>query len=211
MRQREWSRSTATAMSLLAGMMMGSVCSHAQLQRSDYEQALDLPDRYRGFVDHLPESPAWIEGTDRFVYREGIRTATGEKAGGFRFVLVDAKTQSTAPAFDAQRLAEALTKATGAPVKPDHLPFSSFHFEDGQSAIRFSVGDDHWNCHLADYACTKKQEEHDPDDEGYDPTPKPENGDEHAVKSPDGHWKAYVLNHNLVIQNVGLQIGRAHV
>jgi len=185
---------------LLAGMSLVSVCGHAQLARGDYERALDLQDHYRGLVDHLPEAPAWIKDADLFVYRESIRAAAGEKSGGFRFLVVDAKKQSTHPAFDAQRLAESMTKVSGAPVKADHLPFSAFQFQDDQHAIAFNVEGAHWKCVLADYACTKHNDENDPEDEGYDGTPKPENGDEHAIASPDGKWKAYVINHNLVVR-----------
>jgi Tol biopolymer transport system component len=176
------------------------MCVRAQLTRSDFERALDLQQHFRGFIDHLPDSPDWIEGTTRFVYRETLRTTAGEKENGSRFVMVDAVTRATQPAFDEQRLAEALTKESGEKVDPAHLPFTRFHFEDDQKAIAFNVRQAHWTCHLADYTCKKREEHRDADDEGYDPTPKPENGDEHAVKSPDGKWQAYVLNNNLVIR-----------
>ena len=186
---------------LLAGLVISSVCGYAQLTRSDYERALDLQDRFNGLVDHLPEAPEWVEGTSRFVYRESIRTGAEEKTGAFRFVLVDVGSKTSQPAFDAQRLAASLTKASGAPVQADHLPFKEFRFEDAQRSIAFIAADVHWKCHLEDYSCTKelRSRERDPDDEGYDPTPKAENGDEHTVASPDGKWTAYVINDNLVI------------
>jgi dipeptidyl aminopeptidase/acylaminoacyl peptidase len=189
---------------LLLGIT-GSACSgQAQLTRGDYDRALDLQEHYRGLVDHLPEAPEWIKGTDRFVYRESIHAAIGEKPGAFRFMLVDTKSRNSQPAFDAARLAESLAKASGTPVKTDRLPFTTFHFEDEQRAITFRIEEVKWNCHLADYVCAKQadSEKRDPEDEGYDPTPKPENGDEHAVKSPDGNWMAFVINNNLVFRPV---------
>ena len=176
--------------------------AHAQLTRDDFERALNLQEHYRGLIDHLPEAPEWIEGTNRFVFRETLRELPGEKENGARFVLVDAADRKSQPAFDQQRLGDALSKASGEKVEPTHLPFTRFRFEDEQKSIVFNVRETHWTCHLDDYSCTKKTEKRDPDDEGYDSTPKPENGDEHAAKSPDGKWQAYVLNNNLVVRPV---------
>ena len=190
-----------TTKSLLL-LAIATMSARAQLSPGDFERALDLPDHYRGLVDHLPESPEWIEGTARFVYRETVRAAAGEKPGGFRFLVVDAAKHASEPPFDAQRLADSLTKVSGSKVEATHLPFTRFHFEDDQKSIGFNVAETHWTCHLADYTCSKEKRfpNRDPEDEGYDSTPKPENGDEHAVKSPDGKWTAYVLNNNLVIR-----------
>ena len=177
-------------------------CGYGQLTHSDFERALDLQEHYRGLIDHLPEPPDWIEGANRFVYRETLRATPGDKRNGARFLMVDAADQKSQPAFDQQRLAEGLTKATGEKVDPVHLPFTHFRFEDDQKSITFNVRQEHWNCHLADYTCSKRADRRDPDDEGYDSTPKPENGDEYSVKSPDGKWQAYVLNNNLVIRAI---------
>jgi dipeptidyl aminopeptidase/acylaminoacyl peptidase len=191
----------AVAFGCIASM---AVCAHAQLTRSDFDHALDLQDHYRGLVDHLPDAPEWIEGSSQFIYRESIRSAAGAKPGAFRFVLFDAKDNSSRPPFDAQRLADSLTKAGGAAVEATHLPFVRFRFEDGQKTIGFRIGEDSWSCQLSDYSCAKASPMHprDPEDEGYDPTPKPENGDAHTVPSPDGKWLAYVVNNNVAIRPV---------
>jgi dipeptidyl aminopeptidase/acylaminoacyl peptidase len=199
--------STAAQAGLLLGIALFSIHSDAQMARSNFERALDLQEHYRGLIDHLPGEPQWIEGTDDFVYRETLRAAASEKEGGFRFLLVDAANGTSAPAFDAQRLAEAMTRVSGEPAEAMHLPFAKFDFEDEQKSIAFNLGRSHWSCHLADYACTRENRfaDRDLDDEGYDSTPKPENGDEYAVKSPDGKWTAYVLNNNLVVRPMPAQ------
>ncbi len=196
--------SFAVSCSLLFGVFNFSLSAYSQLARSDFERALDLQEHYRGLVDHLPDAPEWIEGSERFLFRDTLRTAGEEKENGFRFVLVDAAKKSSQPAFDAPRLAEALTKASGEKVDANHLPFTKFKFEGDQRSIGFHIKQEHWTCHLADYACSKEKqgENRDPDDEGYDSTAKRENGDDHAVKSPDGKWAAYVLNDNLVVRAV---------
>jgi dienelactone hydrolase len=187
---------------LLSGITALPLCSLGQPTRADFERALDLQERYRGLIDHLPDAPEWIEGTSRFVYRDTLRAAPGEKENGFRFLVVDAANRSSQPSFDAQKLAESLAKAMGKKVEATHLSFTRFHFEDEQKSITFDAEDAHWTCHLADYTCTKEKHNRDPQDEGYDSTPKPENGEEHAVKSPDAKWMAYVSNNNLVVRSV---------
>ena len=199
---REARRIRLTLAGLAAAICVASVSAQTPLARGDYDRALDLQEHYRGLVDHLPEAPEWIEGADQFVYRESIRAAAGEKPGAFRFVLFDAKDRTPQPPFDAERLAASLTKATGAEVKATHLPFTRFRFEDNRHSISFRIAESHWTCHLADYSCAEEKSSfvHDPEDEGYDPTPKPENGDEHTVPSPDGKWTAYIVNNNLAIR-----------
>lgn len=193
---------TAAAFSLLATVALFPWCADGQVTRADFERALDLQEHYRRLIDHLPNPPEWMEGVDRFVYRESLRGEPGEKENGARFVMVDAVDRKSQPAFDHQRLAQAITQTSGEKVEPTHLPFTRFHFEGDQKSIVFDVKGAHWTCRLEEYTCTKKTEERDPEDEGYDPTPKPENGDEHAVKSPDGKWLAYVLNNNLVMRAI---------
>jgi dipeptidyl aminopeptidase/acylaminoacyl peptidase len=183
---------------LSTGLAASCSFTAAQPTRADYQRALDLQDQYRGLVDHLPDAPEWIDGTTKFVYRESIRTTAGEKPGAFRFVLVDAASKAPQPPFDAEKLAAALSKASGHDVQPERLPFRRFRFIDNQQAIAFAIEEDRWKCTLADYACSK--EPRDADDEGYDPTPKLANGDEPSALSPDGKWRAFVVDDNLAIR-----------
>ena len=194
----------AARCSLPFGVAALSLCGRGQSARGDFERALALPEHYRGLIDHLPDSPEWSEGSSRFICREILRAAPGESENGFRFVVVDAATRTSQPAFDAQRLVEALTKASGGKFEATHLPFTRFHFQTDQKSILFNVKDTHWTCQVAEYTCTKENrlEHRDPEDEGYESTPKPDNGDEHAIKSPDGRWSAFVANNNLVIRQV---------
>src|SRR6266699_1615903 len=111
----------------MVGAAVFVVCAHGLLTPTEFERALDLPEHYRGLMDHLPDAPEWIEGTDRFVYRETLRVTAGAKESGARFVMVDAAGRKSQPAFDQQRLADALTKTTGENVEPTHLPFTRFH------------------------------------------------------------------------------------
>lgn len=168
----------------------------AQLTPADYERALNLRDKYNGLVVHLPDEVKWIEDTDRFVYRRSI-------TGGEEFVVVDADKQTAQPAFDHARLAEALSKAFGIPVKATALPLERYQFVDKGSAIVFVRGRERWRCDLSSYVCARRfslEESEDDDDGGYDSTPRAENGIAHAVASPDGNWLAFVENYNVALR-----------
>ncbi len=167
----------------------------AQLTVEDYERALNLQDKYKGLVQHLPDDAHWIEGTDRFVYRRTI-------ADGHEFVLVDAEKQTQQPAFDHARLAETLTKALGEPVKPNALPLEPYRFTDRGTTLEFARRRERWRCDLSAYTCAKRpsREESDDDDGGYDSTPAPENGAAHGVASPDGNWLAFIENYNVAVR-----------
>src|SRR5579859_6582133 len=78
-------------------------------------------------------TPHWFHDDMRFWYRNDLREQTKE------FIVVDAENGTRQPAFDHQRLAEALSKATGETYKPDRLPFSDIDFVDGGKAIRFEA------------------------------------------------------------------------
>jgi hypothetical protein len=180
----------------LLPLALSSAVLSAQLGPADYERALGLREKYKGLVLHLPDALEWIVGSSQFVYRLTI-------PGGHEFVLVDAEKQSRQPAFDHARLAEALTKALGEPVKPEALPFERFHMEAGGKAFAFERGREHWRCDLALYACVKQPgapEESAEDDGGYDSTPRPVNSPAHASVSPDGKWLAFVENFNVALR-----------
>jgi dienelactone hydrolase len=127
---------------------------------ADYQRAQDLPAKARAAVLHMPSAPTWIEGTDRFWYSRTV-------PGGHEFLLVDADSASKRPAFDHDRLATAISKATGGHYTGVTLPFAprtggrgaaaepGLTFRDRETAIRFAVDDRFYTCTLTDYTCTK--------------------------------------------------------
>ncbi len=184
----------------LAGILLAtaliSAGLRAQVGPADYERALNLQEKYRNLVLHLPDQVEWIDGTDRFVYRRSV-------AGGHEFILVDAEKRTEQPAFDHARLAAELTKELREPVKPDTLPLEHFRLVDGGTALEFMREKEHWRCDLTAYTCSKesgKNESADDDDGGYDSTPRPVNGPARAVVSPDGNWLAFVENYNVALR-----------
>ena len=89
----------------------------------------------------------WIDGS-HFWYRKSVK-------GGNQFVLVDAEAQSRKPAFDHQKLADALSSVSGSPSAPLTLPFQEITFGDDRSVIEFAAAGSEWKCGLADYSCKK--------------------------------------------------------
>lgn len=185
-------------MLLLVPFIAGALPLAAQWSRADYDRALGLRDRYRNLVEHMPGTPHWIDGTSRFVYRR----STGD---GFEFIAVDAEAKTTQPAFDATRLASALSSAMGKEIKPLHLPFIEPTFDAALSKLEFDEAGKHWVCTFADARChgdpLPPEPPRDPEDEGYDFTPRRINGDAHPAPSPDGQWEAYVEDDNLVLRS----------
>ncbi len=153
----------------------------AQGTLDDYQRAERfLPGNVRHLVYVADVSPHWIEKTDRFWYRKvGLKDV--------QFILVDAEKNTSSPAFDHERLATALSRATKQEYAASALPFSELEFLAGGKAIRFSVDAAQWTCPLTTYECQKDEA-------------RPEKPTE--VLSPNKRWAAYVKEHNLYLRDV---------
>src|SRR5262249_16107697 len=119
----------------------------------ELESVLQRPQRPRPVsgMYKAQVTPHWFDNNTRFWYRNDLR-------GGKReFILVDAEHGKREAAFDHQKLAASLSKASARANEGDNLPFDSIDFIDSGKAIRFHVGDTTWQCDLATYECTKSQ------------------------------------------------------
>jgi dipeptidyl-peptidase 4 len=155
--------------------------ANAQGTLEDYQRAQKfLPGNARHLFTSGDITPHWVEKTDRFWYRR-----TGMK--GSEFILVDAKQNTSNPAFDHARLAEALSHATKQLYDATKLPFDSFDFTDKEKVIRFEIDGAQWTCNLETYECKRGEQ--------------PAAADQYESRSPDGRWAAYVENHNLLLRD----------
>jgi len=153
----------------------------AQGTLEDYQRAEQfLPGNLRHHIFLANIEPHWIEKTDQFWYRRVAPKGTD-------FVLVDAEKNTTAPAFDQARLAEALGKVTKQTYSPTDLPFSEIEFVDSEKAIRVEVDGAPWTCQLSNYECHAEP-------------PSPEKPNE--TVSPNKRWAAYVSDHNLCLRDL---------
>ncbi|MFT4112245.1 DPP IV N-terminal domain-containing protein [Silvibacterium sp.] len=170
------------------------------ITRADYERAAQLQDKYKGLALNVASLPTWIAQTDEFWYRRSVE-------GGHDFVLVNAATQEKKAAFDHTKLAAALSTATGKTYNPRELPFREIELTDKLDAVRFELDDARWKCTLDSYVCSRELDPNeaprDPEDEGYDDTPKAMNGDKQTKWSPDGKWEAFVENYNICVRAKG--------
>jgi dipeptidyl aminopeptidase/acylaminoacyl peptidase len=166
--------------------------------RADYERALGLRERWEHLTTNVADNVAWLPGTQRFVYR---RSATG----GHEFIVYDATTREKRPAFDHERLAQALAHATGSTFTAQRLPFTSFRFTDDETVVIVAIDGRSWSCTLGDHECTLRQ----PPRFGGRPTgfgvvrDLEAPFDSSARRSPDDRWEAMVRNHNVVVQRAG--------
>ena len=128
-----------------------------------------------GLVYGASVPPNWLPG-DRFWYRSTL-------PGGAEFILVDAAAGTRVPAFDHERLAAALSTATGDAVEPLGLPFRTFELSGDGGTLTAGVGESRLRCDLSAYRCAPA-------------APAPQT-DRNAITSPDGRMAAFIRDHNL--------------
>ncbi len=130
--------------------------------------------------------PHWIDGEDRFWYRRETET-------GSAFVVVDAATGQSGPAFDATVIAQGLAAVTKQAASADALPFTTFDYAQGGRAIAFQVGASKYECTLATPACRATGAVAAPD----------------LLISPDGTSALFVRGGNLFIRTIATGAERA--
>src|ERR1700722_2616082 len=89
----------------------------AQGTLADYQRAHDLQAKVRPLVVDTPGQATWIGDTDNFWYPKTVK-------GGTEFILVNADENKKGLAFDHEKLAVAISKATGHTYTALNLPFA---------------------------------------------------------------------------------------
>ncbi len=110
---------------------------NAPITAKDYERAeAFLGYNTSPFVDRANLSPNWLPG-DKFWY--SVSTAQGNE-----FILVDPAKKTRTTAFDSQKLAAALSTASGKTYDANKLPFQSIGYSADGKSILFSVDAEKW-------------------------------------------------------------------
>jgi dipeptidyl aminopeptidase/acylaminoacyl peptidase len=157
-------------MRTVLAMMLAAGFAAAQGTLADYQRAQGLQAKARGLVVNMPGAATWIEDSDHFWYPRTVK-------GGTEFILVDAASGSKKLAFDHDKLAAAISSASGGKYTGLTLPFApaqggrgggagaggrgaaaapgALTFLDHEAAIRFGAEGFLWKCTLTDYTCTK--------------------------------------------------------
>ncbi|HZU35695.1 MAG TPA: DPP IV N-terminal domain-containing protein, partial [Gemmataceae bacterium] len=176
--------------------------------------------RLRAPVYKLRITPHWFAHNTRFWYRNDLR------GGAKEFILVDAARGQRGFAFDHEKLAAALSKATGKHYRGDHLPFDSIEISSDTHRVRFTVDEAMWEVVVPSYRCTKTaadvagplsrappaSTEAQPQEEspffpnGSEETTAPESRPATrrrggSAVSPDHQWTAFVRDHNLWLRS----------
>lgn len=135
------------------------------------------------YIDNTVSNLHWLS-SNKFWYQ----TFTTQ---GSRFILVDADKGTHSNAFDQQKLAAAISTATGKNYTADKLPFASFNFSDDLKYISFNVNGRQWKTDLNTYTVvadtTKQVSSKQKDNE---------------VLSPDGKKAAFIKDNNLWIRDI---------
>jgi dipeptidyl aminopeptidase/acylaminoacyl peptidase len=181
-----------------AAFLLLAAPATAQVTPADHERAFGLRERWEHLTRYVADVPAWTEGTTRFHYRRTV-------IGGHEFMVFDAATLDKRQAFDHERLADALSAATGEPQSALRLPFASFEYLGGDRAIGFQAAGARWECSLEDYECERPARVPTTArpaafgvvrdlDAPFDDSPR---------RSPDGRWEALVRDHKLLVRPAG--------
>jgi dipeptidyl-peptidase 4 len=117
----------------------------AQGTRSDYERARNLRKNTANKVFKQRIKPNWFSDKTKFWYQNDLADKTRE------YILVDAERGTRQRAFDHERLAAALAKATKKDIQADRLPISRLKFLVSDSVLQFTSQGQRWNCNLNNY------------------------------------------------------------
>ncbi|HEY1859101.1 MAG TPA: DPP IV N-terminal domain-containing protein, partial [Gemmataceae bacterium] len=163
---------------------------------ADYERTANLRTLTQNKVFKAGVVPHWIGEEGRFWYRNELQ-------GGEReFLLVDPLKCERRAAFDHERLAEGLTKATGKEVKANRLPIDRLEIADRGEALWLTAGDKNWKCDLGSYTLTAdRPPKSETVNQGPDAnTPRRLFGGGRRTESPDGKWVTFVKDANLYLR-----------
>ena len=154
-----------SVVTVTVSVLLSAPFGHAQGTLADYQRAHDLQRKVRDLVVGTPGQTSWIGQSDHFWYPKSVK-------GGTEFVLVDAGAGTKKPAFDQERLAAAISKATNHQYTALKLPFAPLQgrpvptpanaaptmapltFVDDEHAIQFGTGGFLYKCSLETYECS---------------------------------------------------------
>lgn len=181
---------TTTTTRLLGALALALFATAAAAQtktltKEDYARAEQRLGYNTGtLVDHAVE-PAWLDDNQLW-YRD-------HDAKGDLYLRMDATTGKTEPAFDQAKLAKALSKATGKPVKAEKLSVTGYEMTaDGRYDIALRAK--HYLCDLKGRGtCVAKDAEKKSDNA---------KSDGPGVLSPDKKREAFIRDWNLWIRDI---------
>ncbi|WP_345953826.1 DPP IV N-terminal domain-containing protein [Mucilaginibacter sp. PAMB04168] len=160
------------------------------LTAKDYERAESmLGYSATPLIDGGMIRPNWLPG-DKLWYRNLT-------ANGAEFVMVDPAKGTRTPAFDHQRMAESLSKATGNHYSANRLPFQSIIPAADGKLLSFYAAGKMWKADLQNYTLTEDANAAAPRS-----VMPGRRGGLTGVISPDGTKAAFIKDYNLWVRDV---------
>ena len=160
------------------------------LTAKDYERAESfLAYNTAPFVDGVNVQPNWLTD-ERFWFRNLT-------AKGAEFVMVDPAKGTRAPAFDHQKMAAAISTATGKTYSADKLPFAFITPSADGKTVGFRVGGKSYSADLNTYKLSDN-----PAGATQYAMPSRRTINSGQVTSPDGKKVAYISNYNLWVRDI---------
>ncbi|WP_295128687.1 S9 family peptidase [uncultured Chitinophaga sp.] len=158
-----------------------------------YKSAAELDSLVRNKAYRLGVRPRWQAGQHNFWYKNVLQDSVVE------YIYVDIASAAKKPAFDHERLAAALSKATGKTIDAKKLPVTDIVY--AKDAILIETGGKWYSCHPGSYECTattaagKSVESVNPGSR-----PRWERGDWMSRNtSPDKKWKVDIRKGNIYL------------
>ncbi|MFC1555355.1 DPP IV N-terminal domain-containing protein, partial [candidate division KSB1 bacterium] len=171
----------------------------AQGKQEDYDRANQLREKVSGLVYNSEVRPNWIGDSNEFWYANTIKEGT-------EFIKVDPDNKSKEHAFDHNKLAESLSKATGDQYSAFKLPFNRFEFAEDERSIKFNLEENVWTCDLNSYECkdTGEEVQRAPQRGGRGQgSGRGSGGRGREYASPDGIWTASIRDYNIYLRSSG--------
>ncbi|MFP6892209.1 MAG: prolyl oligopeptidase family serine peptidase [Opitutales bacterium] len=147
-------------------------------------------------------SPQWSGDSSHFWYRNDLPQGTR------KFVLVDLRKGIREEAFDHERLAKALLATGVKGVKANRLPVNQLHFDTSENLAYFQAKGLHFQWNRKTKKLTKIEAEAIPKTSystnkptAPEPKPKPKQYRPSRNVSPDGKWKAFIMDHNVFVSS----------
>ena len=151
------------------------------IQAEDYVAAADLLEaNTQGLVRNTSVEPNWIADTEQFWYRR-------ESKFGPEYILVNTLEGTKEPAFDHERLADAISAATGKAVAANDLDFTELEFSRDSRQLSGQLAGQVIQCDLETMKCSAQ------------PIPKPGTP---GVQSTSGRYCASVSDDNLYLEDL---------
>jgi dipeptidyl aminopeptidase/acylaminoacyl peptidase len=161
----------------------------AALTAKDYERAESmLIYNTAPLIDGAGIRPNWLPN-DQFWYRRLT-------PNGAQFVMVNPAKGTRTPAFDHQKVASALSSATGKTYTADALPLLAITPSAHGQSVAFYAAGKSWNLDLNSYALTEAANV---------PAQRPATGRRggfNEVASPDGKKAAFIKEYNLWVRDI---------